>query len=121
MAYATIITPDLVEPGMHIDAVGGDCPGRTELHADMLRVGRVFVEYEPQTRIEGDIQQLPADSPVVELWRVLRGEMAGGSVRCMLAGIHLAQRPNPACRHGPRAVGSASPSTDPCASSGAPH
>ncbi|MFM0418265.1 ornithine cyclodeaminase [Paraburkholderia aromaticivorans] len=76
-AYATILTPDMITPGMHLNAVGGDCPGKTELHADVLRMGRVFVEYEPQTRIEGDIQQLPADFPVTELWRVLRGEAAG--------------------------------------------
>jgi ornithine cyclodeaminase len=76
-AYATIITPDMIEPGMHLNAVGGDCPGKTELHADVLNMSRVIVEYEPQTRIEGEIQQLAADSPVVELWRVLRGEIAG--------------------------------------------
>ena len=69
---ATIVTPDMVEPGMHINAVGGDCPGKTELHADVLRQGRVFVEYTPQTRVEGDIQQLPADFAVTELWRVLQ-------------------------------------------------
>lgn len=57
-ALATIITPEMIEPGMHINGVGGDCPGKTELHADVLRGARVFVEYEPQTRIEGDIQQL---------------------------------------------------------------
>ncbi len=62
-AYATILTPDMIEPGMHINAVGGDCPGKTELHADVLRGARVFVEYEPQTRIEGDIQQLPRRLP----------------------------------------------------------
>lgn len=27
-AYATILTPDMIEPGMHINAVGGDCPGK---------------------------------------------------------------------------------------------
>jgi ornithine cyclodeaminase len=43
----------------------------------VLRGARVIVEFEPQTRIEGDIQQLPADFPVVELWRVLSGEVAG--------------------------------------------
>lgn len=75
--YATILTPDMIEPGMHINAVGGDCPGKTELHADVLRGAHVFVEYEPQTRIEGDIQQLPADFPVVELWRVLAGNQEG--------------------------------------------
>ena len=74
---ATILTPDLIEPGMHLNAVGGDCPGKTELHADVLRAARVFVEYEPQTRTEGDIQQLPADFPVVDLWRVLAGQAEG--------------------------------------------
>lgn len=76
-AYATILTPDMIEPGMHINGVGGDCPGKTELHADVLRGARVFVEYEPQTRIEGDIQQLPSDFPVVDLWRVLAGTVPG--------------------------------------------
>lgn len=75
--YATIITPDMVEPGMHINGVGGDCPGKTELHADILRAASVFVEFEPQTRIEGDIQQLPADFPVTEMWRVLSGQASG--------------------------------------------
>ncbi len=74
---ATILTPDMIEPGMHINAIGGDCPGKTELHAEVLRRARVIVEYEPQTRIEGDIQQLPADFPVTELWRVLSGSAAG--------------------------------------------
>lgn len=27
-AYATILTPDMIEPGMHLNAVGGDCPAR---------------------------------------------------------------------------------------------
>jgi ornithine cyclodeaminase len=67
----------MIEPGMHVNAVGGDCPGKTELHADVLRGARVVVEYEPQTRIEGDIQQLPADFPVVDLWRVLAGTVPG--------------------------------------------
>jgi len=75
--YATILTPDMIEPGMHINGVGGDCPGKTELHADILRMARVVVEFEPQTRVEGDIQQLPADFPVVELWRVLAGRAEG--------------------------------------------
>lgn len=76
-ALATILTPEMIEPGMHINAVGGDCPGKTELHADVLRGARVIVEYEPQTRIEGDIQQLPAYFPVTELWRVLSGLAPG--------------------------------------------
>jgi len=74
---ATILAPSMIEPGMHLNAVGGDCPGKTELHADILRDARVVVEYEPQTRVEGEIQQMPADFPVTELWRVLAGEARG--------------------------------------------
>jgi len=74
---ATILTPAMVEPGMHLNAVGGDCPGKTELHPDVLRGARVVVEYEPQSRVEGEIQQLPADHPITELWRVLRGDAPG--------------------------------------------
>jgi ornithine cyclodeaminase len=62
---------------MHINAIGGDCPGKTELHPDVLRIGTVFVEYPPQTRIEGDIQQMERDFPVTELWQVLAGSVVG--------------------------------------------
>ena len=74
---ATILAPDMIAPGMHLNAVGGDCPGKTELHADILRSARVVVEYEPQTRIEGEIQQMPADFAVTELWQVLAGQVPG--------------------------------------------
>jgi ornithine cyclodeaminase len=74
---ATIITPRMLELGMHFNAVGGDCPGKTELHPDVLERAAVFVEYEPQSRLEGDLQQMPADFQVTELWRVLRGHAMG--------------------------------------------
>jgi ornithine cyclodeaminase len=73
-AYATILTPHMIEPGMHLNAVGGDCPGKTELHRDIVERARVIVEYEPQSRIEGEIQQMPADSPVIEFWKVVNGQ-----------------------------------------------
>jgi len=74
---AVIIEPAMLEPGMHLNAVGGDCPGKTELHPGVLQAASVFVEYEPQTRIEGDLQQMPADFGVTELWRVLIGQAHG--------------------------------------------
>jgi ornithine cyclodeaminase len=74
---ATILTDNMVGSGVHINAVGGDCPGKTELHRDILLRSGIFVEYPPQTRIEGEIQQLPADYPVTELWRVIAGEVPG--------------------------------------------
>ncbi|HEX5687264.1 MAG TPA: ornithine cyclodeaminase [Ideonella sp.] len=65
---AVILEPSMIRPGVHINGVGGDCPGKTELHRDILlrADARVIVEYEPQSRIEGEIQQLPADFPVTE-------------------------------------------------------
>lgn len=74
---ATIVTPEMLEPGMHLNAVGGDCPGKTELHPGVLEAADVFVEFEPQSRIEGDLQQMPADFPVTELWQVLAGAAPG--------------------------------------------
>lgn len=74
---ATILTDNLVGSGIHINGVGGDCPGKTELHADILRRAEIFVEYTPQTRIEGEIQQLPHDHPVTELSEVIAGRAVG--------------------------------------------
>ncbi|MEB8431186.1 MULTISPECIES: ornithine cyclodeaminase [unclassified Cocleimonas] len=74
---ATILTDDMVEAGVHINAVGGDCPGKTELEKALVLRSSLFVEYPPQTRIEGELQQLDADYPVNEMWRVIRGELVG--------------------------------------------
>jgi len=76
---AIILTPQMIEPGMHLNAVGGDCPGKTELHGDILRRAdaRVVVEFEPQSRLEGEVQQMPAHFPVIEFADVLAGRAAG--------------------------------------------
>jgi ornithine cyclodeaminase len=76
---AAILTPPMVAPGMHLNAVGGDCPGKTELHREVLfmRDTHIVVEYEPQTRMEGEIQQLPAGFPVTEFAAIARGVVPG--------------------------------------------
>ncbi len=74
---AALLTADMLAPGMHINAVGGDCPGKTELAPAVLEAAKVFVEYAPQSRIEGDIQQLPPGAPVTELWELLAGRKRG--------------------------------------------
>ena len=79
--YATILTDNMVGPGIHINAVGGDCPGKTELHKDILLRSDIFVEYPPQTRIEGEIQQLDPDHEVTELWQVIDGRTTGRTGR----------------------------------------
>src|SRR5580698_5143179 len=71
--HATILTDNMIGAGVHINAIGGDAPGKTELHRDILLRSDIFVEYPEQTRIEGEVQQMPADFPVTELWRVIAG------------------------------------------------
>ena len=75
--HAAIISAGMLKPGTHINAVGGDCPGKTEIHPDALLAAKVFVEYEPQTRVEGDLQQMAPDFAVTELWQVLSGKKTG--------------------------------------------
>ncbi len=75
--YATILTDNMVGPGVHINAIGGDCPGKTELHRDILLRSDIFVEYPEQTRVEGEIQALDPDHAVTEMWKVMTGEAQG--------------------------------------------
>jgi ornithine cyclodeaminase len=74
---AVVLRADEVRPGTHINAIGGDCPGKTELELALVRDNRIFIEHEAQTRIEGEIQLLPHDSPVTELWTVVDGRAPG--------------------------------------------
>jgi ornithine cyclodeaminase len=82
---ATILTDEMVAraraaggvTGLHINAIGGDCPGKTELDIELVKRGTVFVEFPEQSFIEGEIQFLPRDWPVTELWQVLTGDVAG--------------------------------------------
>ena len=76
-ARAHILSDNMIGAGIHINAIGGDCPGKTELDPGILDRAEVFVEYPEQTRIEGEIQQKPANFPVTELWRVISGEAPG--------------------------------------------
>ena len=72
-----VIETAMLTPGMHINAIGGDCPGKTELHRDILDMGKYFTEFTPQTRVEGEIQQAAPDYPVAEMWEVLTGVKDG--------------------------------------------
>lgn len=78
-AQNTILSDHQVKPGVHLNAVGGDCPGKTELDGAILDRSTVFVEFPPQTRIEGEIQQKDEDFPVTEFWQVLTGAATGRS------------------------------------------
>lgn len=74
---AAVLRRHEVRPGVHINGIGGDCPGKTELDADILDMGQVFVEHAEQTRVEGEIQVKDHAYPVTELWEVLAGRRPG--------------------------------------------
>jgi ornithine cyclodeaminase len=57
--------------------VGADCPGKTELQPSILLRSKVFVEHAPQTRLEGELQQMPEGFPTHALWQVLAGQQPG--------------------------------------------
>ena len=60
-----------IDPGTHIHAMGGDCPGKTELDVELLAKSKIVVEYLQQSRLEGEIQQLPKNGVYAELWELV--------------------------------------------------
>lgn len=74
---AKILTENMVGQGIHINAIGGDCPGKTELDKAILLKSDIFVEYPEQTWIEGEIQQLDKSHPITEIWTVFAGDSKG--------------------------------------------
>lgn len=79
--HVVVIENDWVKPGMHVNGLGGDCPGKTELDKNILFRGKVVVEYTEQSMIEGDIQQLTPDEVGqvlhAELWEIINGSKKG--------------------------------------------
>ena len=78
---ATVLSGNMVGAGVHLNAIGGDCPGKTELARDVLLRADIFVEHPEQTRVEGEIQQLEPDHRVTELWQVVAGQAPGRTGR----------------------------------------
>ena len=66
-----------ISAGAHIQAMGGDCPGKTELASDLLSHVKLVVEYIPQSLIEGEVQQGDARLIHAELWELVCGNKAG--------------------------------------------
>lgn len=52
---------------LHINAVGADFPGKTEIPLSVLHRATVFADYLPQCLLEGEAQQLVADDIEAEL------------------------------------------------------
>jgi len=56
-AHVDVIKNAWVKPGMHINGLGGDCAGKTELELSILPRSRIVVEYFDQSAAEGEIQR----------------------------------------------------------------
>jgi ornithine cyclodeaminase len=57
-ANVAVIKNEWIMAGVHINALGGDTVGKTELELSILPRARVAVEYFDQSFIEGEIQRL---------------------------------------------------------------
>ena len=81
-AYAgpqEVIQADWIGQGQHVNAIGGDSPGKTELDPKALtKADKLVVEFFPQTAVEGEIQNLeqPEQTVYAELWEIISGHKA---------------------------------------------
>jgi len=66
-----------IAPGTHIQAMGGDCPGKTELGPALLSAAKLVVEYMPQALVEGEVQQCDPSHVHAELWELVGGHKPG--------------------------------------------
>lgn len=57
-AHVDVIKNEWVKDGVHINALGGDTVGKTELELSILSRSRIVVEYFDQCIVEGEIQRL---------------------------------------------------------------
>ncbi len=74
-----ILHADWVRPGCHLNKIGGDSPGKTELDPALVAKSKIVVELKEQTQVEGEIQQLPPDHRPIyaELWELVTKKKPG--------------------------------------------
>lgn len=76
---AHVLQNKWIQDGVHINALGGDTIGKTELEKSLLLRSHIIVEYKEQSRVEGEIQQLSQEelekSLYAELWELVSGKV----------------------------------------------
>ncbi|NQY53196.1 MAG: ornithine cyclodeaminase [Campylobacteraceae bacterium] len=72
--YQTVLTKDMIKKDVFINGLGGDCPGKTEIEKELVESSTVVVEFLPQSKIEGEIQQMPDDFTCTEFHEIIKGE-----------------------------------------------
>lgn len=80
-ANVDVIKNNWVKAGVHINALGGDTVGKTELELSILQRCRIVVEYFDQSLIEGEIQRLQLKEAkelvYAELYELVKGSKKG--------------------------------------------
>lgn len=80
-AHVEVIKNAWIAPGTHINGIGGDAPGKTELDFEILKRSRIVVEYFDQSVLEGEIQQYSKEEAKAkvhaELHEVITGKKKG--------------------------------------------
>lgn len=72
-----VVSREHVKPGTHINAIGGDAPGKTELDPQILLDAKIVVEYLEQAAVEGEVQNVGPDRVYAELWEIVTGAKKG--------------------------------------------
>lgn len=80
-ANVDVVKSDWVKNGVHINALGGDTVGKTEMELSILSRSRIVVEYLEQALVEGEIQRLSKQQAkklvYAELHELVKGEKHG--------------------------------------------
>jgi ornithine cyclodeaminase len=72
-----IVETDWVKRGCHLNKIGGDTPGKTELEASLVERCKIVVELLEQTRVEGEIQQVQNPQVYAAIWELVTGKKKG--------------------------------------------
>lgn len=75
--HTSILSHDMMRPGLFINGIGGDCPGKTELENILDNVNTITVDYLQQAKIEGEIQHCQQHTHIKELHQIVTGEEPG--------------------------------------------
>lgn len=74
-----IIEADWVRKGSHLNKIGGDSPGKTELDPVLVAKSKIVVELLEQTKEEGEIQQLHNPPIYAAIWELVTQKKEGRS------------------------------------------
>lgn len=79
--HVDVVKYEWLKKGVHINGIGGDCPGKTEMELGIVENSRVVVEYFDQSFAEGEIQRFDIETAkklvVAELHELVKAEKVG--------------------------------------------